>query len=314
MLIKFYRTNLFFYVNAFGHSTRIVGPVICASLMKMSIWAPIWLGVALQAFSVLGSLAMPETLDTAVKDGGDSATSSADHNNETAQNDSSLKNSPDMSIVDEVLTSLSRLVQIFSDWRMLFLAAVYPVRMMSSALTDLLPRYISYRYHWSLANATYLYSLQATGAATCLFALLPVVSDFLGKRFELSAVQKSVVLARVSFGFSALSLLLQGVAPSIPVLICALVIGTLGSGLPAVLRALAGSLIGQKDNGKVFTGLAVAETISQMLAYPAIAGLYNVGIGKGGGAWLGMPFDITGLILICTTMVMCFSRFEGTSR
>jgi len=91
-------------------------------------------------------------------------------------------------------------------------------------------------------------------------------------------------------------------------------VGALGSGSAAALRALAGSLIDQKDNGKVFTGLAVAETISQMLAYPAISGLYNVGIGKGGGAWLGLPFDVTGLILILTTVVMCLSKFEGSSR
>ena len=312
----FGRANLFFYIQAFGYSTRIVGPIICASLMQRNTWAPVWLSVALQAFGVLASLTMPETLGAATKDSRDNATSTADYsNNETAQeNDTSLGNKTDMSIIDEILLALRHLIQIFGDWRMLFLATIYPVRMMINALLDLLPRYISYRYQWSLANATYLYSLQALGAAVCLSAILPTVSDYLGKRFELSAVQKSVVLARTGFGFVALSLVLQGVAPNVPILICALAVGALGSGSAAALRALAGSLIDQKDNGKVFTGLAVAETISQMLAYPAISGLYNVGIGKGGGAWLGLPFDVTGLILILTTVVMCLSKFEGSSR
>jgi len=185
--------------------------------------------------------------------------------------------------------------------------------MMCMASLDLLPRYISYRYHWSFANATYLLSLQALGATFCLLMLLPIVSNNLGKSFELGAVQKNIVLARLSLGILSVSLLLEGLAPTIPILICGLLVGTLGAGAPSALRALAGSLIDHKDTGKVFTGLAVAETLSMMAAYPTVAGLYNAGIGKGGGAWLGIPFDITGLILGVSTVVMCLLKF-GTAR
>lgn len=193
---------------------------------------------------------------------------------------------------------------------MAVLAGLYPVRMMYTALVDLLPRYISYRYHWSLANATYLLSLQALGSTLCLLIILPIISDHLGKSFKLSAVQKNVVLARLSLGIVGLGLLLQGLAPTIPTLICGLLFGTFGVAAGAALRALAGSLIDHKDNGKVFTGLAVAETVSMMAAFPAVAGLYNAGIGKGGGAWLGIPFDITGLIFGLCTVVMYFLKFE----
>ena len=146
----------------------------------------------------------------------------------------------------------------------------------------------------------------------CFFILLPIVSDRLGKSFQLGAVQKNVILARLSLGILGLGLLLQGLAPSIPTLICGLLVGTLGVGASSALRALAASLIDLKDNGKVFSGLAVAETVSMMAAFPAVAGLYNAGIGNGGGGWLGMPFDITGLILGFSTVVLCLLKF-GTN-
>jgi hypothetical protein len=209
-----------------------------------------------------------------------------------------------------LFASVKVLATIFGDWRMAVLAGLYPVRMMYAAVSDLLPRYISYRYHWSMASATYLLSLEALGSTICLFVLLPIISDQLGKSFELSAIQKNVVLARLSLGILSLGLLCQGLAPTIPTLICGLLVGTLGVGAAAALRALAGSLVDPKDNGKVFTGLAVAETISMMAAFPAVAGLYNAGIGKGGGAWLGIPFDITGLVVGLSTVVLCFLNFE----
>jgi hypothetical protein len=109
-------------------------------------------------------------------------------------------------------------------------------------------------------------------------------------------------------------LLLEGLALTILALICGLLVGTLGASAPFALCALAGSLIGRKDTRKVFTGLAVAETLSTMAAYPTVAGLYKAGIGKGGGAWLWMLFDITGLILGVSTVVMCLLKFRCSSK
>jgi hypothetical protein len=88
----------------------------------------------------------------------------------------------------------------------------------------------------------------------------------------------------------------------------------LGASASSALCALASSLIDRKNIGKVFTGLAVAERLSTMAAYPTVAGLYNARIGKGGGAWLWMPFDITGVILGVNTVVMCLLKFGASSK
>jgi hypothetical protein len=305
------RANSFFFANAFGSGTNVVGPIISASLMQKNIWYPIWLGLALQAVSVVAAFALPETLIAiGSSKGGRVAAPATD-----SQHPSSTDVLPPLTktsnkINAELIASVKALAIIFGDWRMAVLAGLYPVRMMYTAVENLLPRYISYRYHWSFASATYLLSLGALGSTMCLFLLLPMVSEQLEKIFDLSAVQKNVVLARLSMGIAGLGLLLQGLAPTIPTLICGLLIGTLGVGGGSALRALAGSLIDHKDNGKVFTGLAVAETISMMAAFPAVAGLYNAGIEKGGGAWLGIPFDFTVLIVGLATVLMCLLKFE----
>jgi hypothetical protein len=310
-LIGLDRANIFFVATAICNATGVIGPIICASLMQKSIWYPIWLGLALQLFSVVGAFALPETL---------ARSSHADQvllpvtpsQHDPSPNVSTPSPKTRNKIYAELAASVNNLVIIFGDWKMGVMAGLYPVRMMCMALFDLLPRYISYRYHWSFASATYLLSLQALGATFCLLLLLPIVSENLGKRFELGAVQKNVVLARLSLGILSVSLLLEGLAPNILTLICGLLFGTLGAGAPSALRALAGSLTDPNVTGKVFAGLAVAETLSMMAAYPTVAGLYNVGIGKGGGAWLGMPFDIAGLFLGASTVVMCILEF-GTA-
>ena len=282
--------------------------------MQSSIWYPIWLGLALQTFCVLAAFALPETLVEAESNyAGQTACVAPGSEHGLPPNVSPPPTKTTNSISAELVGSVKALAIIFGDWRMALLAGLYPVQMMCGALLDLLPRYISYRYHWLFANAIYLLSFQALGAALCLVILFPVVSDHLGRSFQLSAVQKNVVLARLSLGILGLGFLLQGLAPTIPTLICGLLVGTLGVGAGSALRALAGSLVDHKDNGKVFTGLAVAQTISMMAAFPAVAGMYNAGIEKGGGAWLGIPFDITGLVMCFTMVVMCFLKFDRSS-
>lgn len=310
-LITFGRANVFFIFSAVGGACSVVGPAISASLMRRHIWDPIWLGLALQVAAILATFWLPETLN--LPDDNDGVSRAvrdvvSEPNSDISVSPPTAKATNDL--YDELVTSAKAVAIVFRDWRMAVLAGLYPVHMMQMALLNLLPRYISYRYHWSLTSAIYLLSLLALGSTLCLFVLLPIVSDQLGKTFQLNPTQNNAVLARFSLGFLALSFLWLGLAPTIPTLICGLLVGTLGAGAGSALRALAGSLIDHKDTGKVFTGLVVAETIGMVAAFPAVAGLYNAGIEKGGGAWLGIPYEITGLIVALSAMVMCFLNFE----
>ena len=294
--------NMFFYVNAMSYLDQTIGPIIYASLMRFSAWYPIWLALALQTATFLISLGMPETLAKPA-----STPEAADASEQVTLTEGTSK---PQSVFSETLASFLDVAYVFSDWRLVVLAALYPIRLMKVALDSLLPRYASYRYQWTFAKATYLSSLQALGSAVCLMALLPATSDVFQTRLGMSAIQKSVVLARISFAIQVIGLLIEGLAGAIPVLIVGLIVTTLGVGVASALRALAGSLVEQKDNGKVFTALALAEGLSQMAAYPLVNGLYSSGIDKGGGLWLGLPFDITAAFLLICTVGLCVVKFD----
>jgi hypothetical protein len=193
---------------------------------------------------------------------------------------------------------------------------------MSMALETLQPRYVSHRYPgWTIADATYLYTLQAAGVMLLLLLVLPRVSDRLfQKQWRLTPIQSAAVLCQVSLMFSVLGTTIEGFAPTAHVVIVGAMVQTLASGAPAAFRALAGSLVQRPhDTAKVFTGLAIVDTLSGMAAGPVVAGLYNLGIqragvgtgGGGGEAWLGLPFVVTAVLKGVLTMIMCTIRFGG---
>jgi hypothetical protein len=92
-----------------------------------------------------------------------------------------------------------------------------------------------------------------------------------------------------------------------------LLLETLAAGLPATMRALAAALVDVHDRGRVFSVLAIAESVSTMMAYPLTAALFNVGLEKGGGAWLGLPYDIISMAAAVAGVSMCLLRFERRS-
>ena len=279
--------------------------------MKVNDWIPVWTGLLLQAIVVLSATLLPETLDTENRISSQSKWRAA---NGGADNSSNTLDTAQAHNFDQlrtvILSSLADLYRVFSDWRILFLAGLNPTRMMTIVLEYLQPRYVSYRYHWTIASATYLYSLQAVGGTIMLLLLLPRFSDLLRTRWQLTAIQSAALIGEMSLGFSALGSAVEGIAPTVPILIVGIMTQTLAVGGLGAFRALAGSLVEPEDTGKVFTGLAIVESLCGMAAFPVIAGLYNVGIERGGGAWLGLPFDVTAVVKGTLTVIMCMLRFE----
>lgn len=205
-------------------------------------------------------------------------------------------------------------MKVWSDWRLVFVALTYPFRLVCYALSDLLQRYVSDRYGWTLANATFIYSLQAIVAGVVLFSLLPFISSQMDRRFSISILQKNVVLSRVALLSLVIAYALVGLAPTPAIMIIGLLIETLSSGFPATLRAIATALINDDDRGRVFSVLAISETFSIMLAYPVTAALFNIGIEKGGGPWLGLPYDVISAAAAVGFIAMCLLRFERPMR
>ncbi len=301
----------FFRLNAIAQLTQVLGPAIAGSLMHIDSWWAILAGLLMLLAMNALILTVPETLQRK-QDYTTQSSFESDHD-ELGQAHSSMQYRF-QSFRRTTVIALRELAIVWTDWRLLFLVLLYPFRMFGNALGQLLQIYVSNRYGWSLANAAFLYTLAAVCAAIVLFTLMPWLSDLVDRRYGLSAIQKNVVLTRVSILIIAVAYFVEGAAATVPLLIGGLVLESLGSGLPSTLRALAGVLVEQKDNGRVFSVLAISETLSTMFAFPTTTSLFNVGLEKGGGIWLGLPFFVTAGMAAAAFVVMSFLKFEKSPR
>lgn len=286
-----------------GYFAKVIGPVIAAILMRYNPWLSIYAGLAFLFGTSILMTTFPETLASRIE-------LEADGDGHARSRTSKI---PKFSW-KETCESLKDALKMWSDYRLLFVALTYPFRMVCYALGDLVQRYVSDRYHWTLANATLLYSIQAVASAAMLFTLLPLISAQIDRRYSWSVIQKNVVLSRASLFILVFAYAVIGLAPIAPIMIIGLLIETLATGLPATMRALASALVEGADKGRVFSVLAVVETLSAMIAFPVSAAFFNLGLAKGGGGWLGLPYDMISIGAAISFLVMCLLRFERRIR
>lgn len=292
-------TAVFLRVTAFEAVGRVLGPTIAASLMQWNAWWAICTGLAFILLGVLLTLTVPETLQTSEQEG-----------SESTEESTPVQSWGLPSKWENIQQSMRELVRIWSDWRLIFVGLTYPFRSICFALDDLVQRYVSNRYGWTLADATFTYSIEAVGSGIMLFTILPMISTALDRRTTWSVIHKNALMSRASLLVLTISFLVIGLAPTVPILIVGLLIETISVGLPAALRALAAGLVPDEDHGRVFSMLAALETINMMVAFPVSAKIFNIGLEKGGGTWLGLPYDILAGVSFLAFLTMCATRFE----
>jgi hypothetical protein len=274
-------------------------------MMQINPWIAIVTGLTLQALCIPIVLTLPETLSRDIKTSTDA----------DIQNNGPSKNLRKRisNIIKMITLAIHDLETIWTDWRLILMVALCPFRMMIGSLSDLLQRYVSNRYEWTLANATFLYSLQGTISSLLLFLLLPFVTDSIQRSFYLSSIQTNVIISRISLCLLMLGYAMIGLAPTIILLILGLLTESLGLGLGSALRALTGALIDRKYNARMFSTIGIAETFARMIIYPLISVLFNVGLRKG-GIWLGLPYDLIAVIAVLALIPMTLLRFENIER
>jgi len=298
--------NSFFRATSFAYVSRVLGPLIAGALMRLDPWYAVYLGLACLAFTFAVVVTVPETLQSTARSQSTDETTTLEHDEgPTKKRKFSFAASR---------SSMRQVLKIWGDWRLVFVALTLPFKIVYLALNDLVQRYVSDRYGWTLANATLLYAVQAATTTLMLLTFLPLVSNHIDKRFSLSVLQKNVVMTRASLFVLAVAYTVIGLAPNTAIMVIGMLIETLSTGLPSTMRALAAALVSTEDKGRVFSVLAVAETLSTMIAYPVTAALFNVGLENGGGAWLGLPYDFVAVAAACACLLMCLLRFERPLR
>lgn len=312
-ILIFIRSSIFFRVGAANMLCYFISPPLSGYLMERDPWIPLALGLGLQLLAIPITLMIPETLGLRKED-------DASSDSDRMPGDISTLNSPSMDLQKHSVFHVARTLLIsfvndsaplFKDWRVLFFIAIYPFRVACSSLDNFLIQYVPKRYHWTFAQTNYIWSIQSGASMVTLIVILPALASYLLNKKSYSATKKDLFIMRISFTCFALGYLLEGLAPNIYILIFAAVLANLGSGLGACMRALLTSFIPKDQVARLYTALAIVETLGMMVSGPIVAGLFNAGMERGSGVWQGLPWLVLGSVLVALSTLTWALRLSG---
>jgi hypothetical protein len=304
-------STVLFRFAAIFQVTRILGPSIAGSLMHISPWVAVYTGLVALVIMTAITWTVPETLHK--KSAGFRADVD-DYDDETLR----LRVHRLLIAAKRYLIDLAKLVN--TGPLLMLIVVLSPYRVIANALGAILQQYASNKFDISLANAAYLYSVQAVSATIILFLVLPSFTIYMTKKWHFDSLQNNILQMRGSLLILAVAYMFEGLAPSLPVLLFALVLETAGTGFQSNLKAIISSLVADNDKGRVFSVLAISETLSVLMAFPTITGLFNAGLHRagdhtqGGATWLGLPFFFSAAIAVVGCVAASWIKFERSTR
>ncbi|KAF7906922.1 hypothetical protein EAE99_011989 [Botrytis elliptica] len=298
------RANAFLFAACASLSAELIAPTVAAAIMVYSPRISICCGVFVLTSGLLCLITfVPETLHLHASQTQTSTLVPDDSSSEYISDSSSDFNEPLKPKRKSTITR--RLSDFYTTSRplltlpVLLLLLPSMTRVIGQQSIDLCIRYISTRFSIPLSHASLILSLRALINILLLLIVIPFLSSLLITKFHFSSTHKDLLLARISSLFLILGALTIAISPSLHLTIIGLIIYTLGTGFVSLVRSLITGLVDQKHVARIFAMIAVVETSSALLAGPAVAGLYELGLvwrGEWTG-WLGLPF--VGLAVVC---------------
>ncbi|KAF2431969.1 MFS general substrate transporter [Tothia fuscella] len=271
----------FFKVSAASITTGFLAPLLSAWLMRYNPWIPMLLGLGIQIIPIILILFIPETMGY--------NNPPLDPAEETSSSDSSIHSSKECPILSKLLHQIKQSTAFLTaDSRILLILPAFLIHMLFLSW-DILLQYISTRYHITLSAATVLVAIRAgLIMLLCLF-LLPLANNLFRTKWHIQPKHSDLLLSRFSAIAMAIGFLFIALAPSIPFLIAAMVVNTLGWGLMLFLRSLLTSLVEGHHVARLNTFVGMVDTVGLMVGSPALAWLFERGVEEG-GMWIGLPF------------------------
>lgn len=145
-------------------------------------------------------------------------------------------------------------------------------------------QHASESFGWEMSTTTWLRVSQAVGASLVTLFALPLLNTFIhleslrqAQKFDLAILRGSLLIASVGF-----AILWQAKANW--VLAFALFVCGLSEAIQPANQGLATSLIPRELNARLFTTVAVLETVGKLAGGPIQSTLFSIGRGEGRGS------------------------------
>lgn len=164
-------------------------------------------------------------------------------------------------------------------------------------------QYISERYSLTLSQTNYLMSIKAFVNLIFFTVLLPTIDVFMVTKLHISPQRKDLSLAKASMILIAASFVILAFAPSVWLIVVAVVLYAAGCGFGSFVRSLLSSLLVPDMLGTLYMILSVVDTLSGLLSGPLCAEALKLGI-RLQGFWHGLPYLLSAVLCIFAGCLM----------
>jgi MFS family permease len=293
------RATIFLLGSAGSILGDMLAPTLSSFLMMKSPWIPVLGGMSIVILSSGLIFIIPETLYMGAANPHTKSPDPATISTESVKHDDTNIWTAIRSRVFAAWNNVHEFTSMLHSLPTLLLLLTFIVGPFGRVGGDMFLRYVSNRYHWTLAQTGFLLSLQAFFSLFLVVLVLPGASYLLVRRFDFSNKAKDLLLAQFSLLMLTIGALAIAFAPEVQVVIFGLAIWTFGNGYPPIARSLITTQVDPQHVGRLFAAIAMIELICYMGAGPLGAVLYHIGLQKR-GAWEGLPY-------ICFAVVNSFA-------
>ncbi|GLB19587.1 hypothetical protein AtubIFM61612_009494 [Aspergillus tubingensis] len=291
-------TTAFLYVAATVLVSEILATPLSALLMTKNIWLPYLLSPVFNATGGLLLFLLPETLPQTPP----------------GQSSSSEQVSQRQNIRGRIRAAVDELGQsIAVIWRhrrvQLFLA-VFFIAYLGMQVMKLLLLFAVDRFHWTIAQASFLIPVRGFTRLLLLLVILPGISHWLIERRRMSPFTKNTRLALTSSACMGVGCLLIALSSHPAGAVLGLVVYALGSAMHLFARRIITSLVDAHHMGTLYTAIAVMQGIGVLVAGPMMATAYGWGLARG-GVWTGAPFLLVSGLYGAAGLAILLGSWEG---
>lgn len=274
-------------------SGSVVGPGLSAKLMEVTNpWAPLYVAGCFAPIIFLATIFLPETRPRQIE-----LPTAASRDESFGETLSSHIKHARTRLAESISVLRGRSIGI-----LLFLFFVEAPVAMSHGQT--IAQTISKRFHWTLAQTGYLFSVKGLVMVVVL-ALLPLLNSLLTSprlgKFQLSLFKRDLRLVQLSFVFLIVGSILMG-GETLAEVIAGLVVSTFAIGMESFAKSLLASYVDSEHTSRLYALAGMTKTAGQFFGAPTLAWTFARGVKTG---QMGLPFFFIAALCAVALAALC---------
>ncbi|KAK2749925.1 hypothetical protein FQN57_005342 [Myotisia sp. PD_48] len=318
-----HRSTVYFQISLAGVVAQLLAPSIGSALMlKTGPWFPYYLGAGFFFFCSLLVYLLPETIpnETSTFDFEYTPLSLIEDDDTHTEQDERRHQPlpPRKSTIKRTLKSLflqawRESKTVFKNRTIILLMSTFFLSTLAQRQDDLLLLYTSIRYNTTISKAGFIRSIMACVSIVLLLVILPITSNYLTSSLRLPSNKKDLVLAKISIAFLVLGCFAVGLAPTIALMICGVIISTLGCGFGGSCLSMISTLVEPRYAARVYSLVSLIEMMGAFVGGPLVATLFRLGLNLEQSSWIGLPFYATGTVHSLVAIAVWFVRLPTST-